>query len=253
MECVVTVKTAYVIGSYYGGEVLERQLRLLHEDRNGGIFVWYQLQENPPRGFSTVYNKLINMAFGEGFDRVWICNDDITMDVAGFKCSEQVLADDPTIGVVFPVEIMTDAGGEFTLLPTTGARVTAEEAATEGADQVERLFAGFACACVTRESWTAVGQMDEGIGRGYAEDLDWGLRCWKAGFRVVNYRRAQFRHVRGNTFSRLIRDAKWSEERSRESCVKAQEKWPFLWRENDEQILARLHAWYDEARKERTA
>jgi GT2 family glycosyltransferase len=245
------VSVCYVIGTYYGGgAVLEEQLRCLRTARgHGSVILWDLAAEKPPRGFSVTYNQLMEWACQTGADRIWMFNDDIAIDMASLICAESVL-DDPTVGAVFPVEIMTDAssGEQFTLSPADGHRMSRQEALTKGPDLVERLFPGFACVCIPAKVWKFVGPMDESIGRGYAEDLDWGLRCWKSGYRVVNYRRATFWHQRGGTFGRLIKEGLWSEEESRESCLKAQAKWPFLWRENDEQILARLHAWYAEAR-----
>lgn len=246
-------KTAFTISSFYGGERLQK---LCQNIRNAACFEDYSLfvhehlgDARSPRSFTSIFNSLVGAAFADpNCQFVWILNDDILPQERCLLSTYETIANDPTIGAIYPTEGWLENGEIVTLLPFTGKPATIREAMEFGEPFIEQVYAGFACACIRRETWEAVGPMEEFSG-GYCEDLDWGIRAWRAGWRIVNHRRAWFLHERGGTFVKLIADGKLEKEMPYKSADQAQAKWPFLWKEDGTLILKRLKGWYDEARK----
>lgn len=248
-------RSTLCIGSYYQHEEYRALLDMLAEDLEHddySILVCEQRgASKTPSGFSAIYNRLVNCAFADpDCQFAWLLNDDACPAPDCLEETEALLAADPTIGVAFPIEAWVEDGNWVTMMPVTGKLVTIWDALEAGEETFEQVYAGFACACITREAWEAVGQMDESLGKGYAEDLDWGIRCWKAGFRVVNYRRQWFKHKRGATFNKLTEEGKFRKEEPYEAADLAKKKWPWLWTgEPFEQTMSRLHDFYKEGRR----
>ena len=216
-------------------------------------------QRTQPPGFSHTYNLLINAAFADPeCEFVWVLNDDVSLLVVDLKRAERTMRSDPTIGVVFPTEIWSEEEavlmpwGEretVTMMPFTGERVSEHEARHREPELVEQIFAGFACCLIRRAAWEAVGPL-ETFGLGYSEDADWGVRCWKAGFRVVNDRRAFFMHERGATFNALVKVGVMKAEDPYKAADRLKDKWPFFWGKlSAEESMAVLKGWYEEARR----
>lgn len=141
-------------------------------------------------------------------------------------------------------------------MPGSGKWATYEDLMSCGARYplMESIYASFACACVRREVWEKVGPMDETLGLGYGEDLDYGIRTWQAGWRVMNYRKAFFFHERGKTFQRLIDAGVVGPNMPKESAARCKAKWPFLWPNDgrtpdkiDRATLDMLRDWRDKA------
>lgn len=216
-------------------------------------------QRTQPHGFSHTYNLLINAAFSDPeCECVWVLNDDVAVLSADLQRAETTMRSDPTIGLVFPTELWKESslrddgmvGHELvTMMPFTGERVTAQEARERGPELVEQIFGGFACCLIRRAAWEAVGPL-EVFGLGYSEDASFGVRCWKAGFRVVNDRRAFFAHERGATFNTLVKEGVMKAEDPYKAAEMLKEKWPFFWGKlSAEESMAVLRGWYEEARR----
>lgn len=215
-------KTYFCVASYYGGYAgLSAHLKSLP---NNSYSTLINEQFGPDReimGFARVYNILVNAAFADPVCKyVWIMGDDVLPVGNCLAETQTVIEFDTTIGVVFPMENIQH-GLDYS--------------------KSEQLFATFACVCIRREAWEKVGPMDETIGRGYAEDLDWGLRCWKAGFRVVQYRREWYHHTKGTTYNMLVKEGKYAPSEPYDAADKVKARYPFLWSgESDESIIAKI-------------
>lgn len=243
------MKIYYCIGSFYGGQRLDTLLDALRSRTGPSYSILVDEQrgvDRQPRGFANVYNALLACAFTDPqCDIAWIMGDDVIPVGDCLELTESFLS--PTVGAVFPVEAWGTP--PMTIIPFgDGKQVPIAEALKQGPAAIEQVFAGFACACVSRQAWQAVGHMDPSLGLGYCEDLDWGLRCWQAGFKVLNYRRAWFHHERGATFNQMIQDGLFTKEAPYEAAELAKVKWSFLWKDTNEEIMTRLRSWYDAAR-----
>lgn len=250
-------KTYFVIGSYFGGKrlglLLDRLDGVPHPDF--AVLVNNQCgSERTPSGFTAIYNPLITAAFADkNCERVWILGDDVLPQFDCLVNTEEILKNDPTVGVIFPVEAwrVPDSIPQ-TVMPFTGVGINIVSAMQEGPEQIEQIFAGFACACITHAAWTAVGPMDESLGKGYCEDMDWGLRCWLAGYRVVNYRREYFLHERGATYNQLVADGQFAAQEPYDAGNRLKAKWAGrfkLWESTAEELLATLKEAYMNARQ----
>lgn len=245
-------KVYICIGSYYGGLRLENLVRSLHQEDFDDFAILSNEQcgaNRKPSGFARIYNNLLTAAFLDpACEYAWVLGDDVKP--LGLATVQREIARDQTIGALFPVEAWRDDKNMLvTSLPFSGKIVPVDEALTEGPDQIEQLFAGFACACISRAAWRAVGPMDESLGRGYCEDLDWGIRLWHSGYRVVNYRRMWFLHERGGTYNRLVTENLFRKEEPYEAAERVKAKWPWLWSsESTEATMTRLREAYQKAR-----
>lgn len=244
------MNTAVVVGSLYGiGPLLPNQIKHALSRPFSLLIDWQFGQESSPRGFPKTYNRLINAAFADLDCRyVWILGDDVEPLAGSLEETQQEMERDPSIGAIFPVEYWPGKDGPATVMPFTGEAVQIKNVPREPS-HIEQIFAGMACACIRREAWEAVGPLDETLGLGYCEDTDWGIRCWKAGWRVVNYRRAFFLHQRGATFNRLVADGVMDAKEPYRAADKLKEKWPFMWRDDAHTIMQMLRQWQEEAKE----
>jgi GT2 family glycosyltransferase len=253
--------TYFVIGSYYqhqGYHDLLEHLRDTHDacrpwDDYAILSSEQRGSNRKPRGFSATYNQLVRCALSDPECRyIWLLTDDAIPMGDCLGETQDLLASDPTIGACFPVEAWKEEGKFVTMLPVIGTKFPIEDALVIGDPTFEQVFAGFACVCIRRDAFDRVGVMDESLGKGYAEDLDWGIRCWRGGYRIVNYRRAWFRHERGRTFNALTADGLFGKNEPYEAADLAKEKWPWLWSgETFEDTMNRLRGWYEQARSAR--
>lgn len=250
-------KLYFCIGSFYNDPISLMQHIVASDLPSYSMLVNYQRgPEREIAGFARIYNNLLKCAFADPIcERAWIMGDDILPMGNCLRDTEACLMSDPTIGIVFPVEAWAEPGSEplsgrtVTIVPPNGEKIDIDMAINSGLVDFEQLFAGFACACISRLAFETIGLMDESIGLGYAEDLDYGIRCWKAGFRIVNYRRAWFWHARGATYERLIKEGKLGKNAPYEAAERAKQKWPWLWNgEPFEETMTRMKNWYAEAR-----
>lgn len=246
--------TYAVVGRLYEGGAFS--MWNYFSKRPVSILVNYQRNQiGNPQGFPKVYNRLIRAAFSDPDCRyVWIINDDAHPQAGSLEETQLALEADPTIGIVFPVENWKDGDKVGGFMPWSGKWADHEDLRLFGDRHplVESMYASFACACVRREVWEKVGEMDETLGLGYGEDLDYGIRTWKAGWRVVNYRKAFFFHERGKTFNRLIEAGVVGHNMPEESAARCKAKWPFLWPNDgrsqdaiDRATLDMLREWMD--------
>lgn len=234
--------TYFCIGSYYGGGRTDELVRSL---RNSGIPNYSILiNEQDGKGrvsFATTYNALLNCAFADPeCEFAWALGDDIFLGM-GTLAKTQARMVNKEIGIIAPSEGWLENGVPVTYVPFTNEKKRADLAMAD--EEIDNIFTGYACACIRREAWEAVGPLDEALGRGYGEDLDWGVRCWQARFRCANWRGEWFLHTRGGTYGQLIKEGKFGEGESYEAAERAKIKWPFLWRESSEDTLKRLQNW----------
>ena len=240
-----------VIGSFYGGPNLNKLLSELPELLKG--YDWNLLLnrqfDSYPRGFAVVYNQLVNAAFTDHDAKyVWILNDDVLPTGNALRTCMATMDADPTIGSIFPTEIWNECGKVRALNPLPKDRrydIPADEAMKTGPELLEHIYATGACMCVSFDAWHAVGEMDESLGRGYGEDLDWGIRCWRAGFRVVNHRRSQFWHVRSATFDRIKAEGRLKVEDDGIKNGRVTAKYPFITELGEEEAMKMLRDEYD--------
>lgn len=250
-------KTYVVIGSLgdRGKKRLDVLLPYLRSTRsNTNILVNWQIgQDEAPRGFARAYNSLLTGAFADPECQfAWILGDDVMPFDSCLADTQMLMELDPTIGAMYPVEAW---GANITMLPFDGKVVPIEAALST--TNIEQIFPGMACCCLSRAAWEAVGPIDEQIGLGYGEDFDWGIRCWKAGYRVVNYRGAYFHHQRGATYNQLIADGVIDKNMPYEAADALKRKWPELelWKDQDPastSLLNKLRTLYQESRAGRT-
>jgi hypothetical protein len=240
-----------VIGSL-GDSGKARLDKLVPDLEVGGDFNvltnWQRNQDSAPRGFAHAYNRLLIGAFSDPECQfAWILGDDVFPFTGALTVTQEIMEADPTIGIIFPVECW---GGvpAITMLPFSGKVVSINDALNNAS--IEHLFAGMACCCISRAAWEAVGPIDEALGLGYGEDFDWGIRCWLAGFRVVNYRGAAFHHLRGATYNRLIEAGAIAPDMPYRSADALKVKWKELplWDGDGSKLLAVLKEHYQRSR-----
>lgn len=143
-------------------------------------------------------------------DYVCVLDSDTVVNQAAFESMAWALTSDPSIGVIGPT--MANSSGEIQLsgraLPTLGIKLgkacplrgiakRAAEAECPSAPVVDGLqdvgYLLSACWLMPRSSLEHVGLLDEAIF--YApEDVDWCLRCHRAGLRVVRCHEAHIIH-----------------------------------------------------------
>lgn len=246
-------KTYFLIGSYYGGGRLQDLLDIVRGtqlDDYAILALEQRGEKRVPRGFSPIYNSLAALAVRDpACEVLWFLNDDILPKQDCFVATQRFLTSAPDVGVAFPVEAWHEPGFSepVTLLPFSGEKTTIYEALHRAQYKpIDQIFAGFACVAIKREVWQTVGELGE-FALGYCEDLDWGVRCWQAGYRIANWRGSWFQHERGGTFNRLVNDGTIKAEMPYEAAKLVQQKWPFLWSEPPEETLTRLRNWQVEA------
>lgn len=76
------------------------------------------------------------------------------------------------------------------------------------------------CCAVRKAVWERVGPLDEGMGRGYGEDSDWGIRARKLGYKLVTVPNC-CKHFEGKTFT----DAKEKEALIERNLLRLKEKY----------------------------
>lgn len=245
------MRTYFVIGSFYGGPRLHALMTRMREVQldNFAILVNEQVAKEM-LGFAYIYNRLVACALSDPqCEYVWIMGDD---GIPQGDCIEQVqrvMEANPDVGAMLPVAAWNNPEGKLVSIhPVTQKELPLAEALAVEPDLVDQIFSGFSCVCISRAAWEATGPMDESLGRGYAEDLDWGVRAWRAGYRMVNYQRAWFMHECSATFSRMVAEGVFGKEEGHEAATRCQAKWPWLWREPPSDSVERLRRWYREAR-----
>ncbi len=174
------------------GQILER-----YEERFRNLHVTYRVKN---AGTTVPRNHALRSAIS-GMDYVCVLDSDTVVNQEAFEIMVAALSGDSSLGVVGP--LMADSAGHEQLsgrnLPTLtiklakaaplrAARAWAEAAEVPAAPVVggvrEVGYLLSACWVVPASVFDEVGFFDEAIF--YApEDVDWCLRCWKAGYRVA--------------------------------------------------------------------
>lgn len=256
--------TFFLVSSYYGGRRLQNLIERLREQiavyDNYTILVAEQRgARRTTRSFASIYNGLVQFALTDPACKyIWLLGDDVLPHAMCLYNTQQFLEEkDPNgeIGAVVPIEAWhetitqpTAGHGAVTMMSWTGEKLPIEEALQRPEEFIDTLFCGFACVCIRRKAWEAVGPMEE-FGLGYGEDLDHGIRMWQRGFRCGTYRREWFLHERGGTFNRLREEGITTPEMPYEAAAKVKEKYPWLWtNESQETIMGRLWGWFKHVR-----
>lgn len=232
------MKRAYVIiGSYYGGGELNRLLATLPSifDEAPG-YSWNVLLnrqfERAPRGYATVYNQLAHAAFrDQEAEFVWLVNDDVLPERRAFGVVMDAMARDESIASMSPMEQWTSDDGQVADAIFT----------CRGAGIIQEAISSYvSCACISRQAWSEIGPLDDSLGKGYCEDLDWSIRAWMHGFRVTVHRGVHHLHHRQMTLGRLINAGLLANEDNGQLNNRFLKKWPFVATESEEQIFERL-------------
>lgn len=256
------MRSYFCIGSFYGGYTLEALLEHLANlpcPQEHCLLVHRQYTKEP-LGFSKVYNALVESAlYDPDCDIIWIVGDDVLPVGDCIRQTERVLRENPDAAAVFPVEawIPDQSGGDgaqpyyMSLEPFTGRVLRIPEDLKN--ETIEQIFAGFALVAIRRKAWDEIGSLDESLGRGYCEDLDWGLRAWHSGWRCLNYRNAWFKHGRGATYNKLVADGLFGADEPAQAALRVQEKWSpvGLWRSPAEDVMRYLRARREQAREKK--
>ena len=246
-------KIYFVIASYYGGQRLERILNHIRSLPLEDFTILTNEQcgeKRPVLGVPLLYNALHKAALHDpNCQYIWQLGDDIEpLPNCIVQCQEEIEKDN-TIGVLFPLEAWTEKGVVSGLDHTNNTFKPIEELITSGQSHVEYHFPWLTCTVMRRDTLESVGPLDESIGRGYCEDLDWGIRCWQAGWRVVLYRRTYYLHARGATYDQLQKEGKFGSQEPYEAADRVKKKWPFLWRETNEWIIKHCREMREECLK----
>ena len=181
--------------------ILER-----YDDMCPNVHVSYRTNND---GTTVPRNHALRYAIA-GTDYICILDSDTVVNQAAFEIMTNTLAEHPSLGVVGPT-MVNSAGSKqlsgrnfptFTIklakvIPVGAVRRWAENAEvptselSQGIQKVGYLLS--ACWLVSSSVFAEVGLFDESIF--YApEDVDWCLRCWKAGFQVAFVPRARIIH-----------------------------------------------------------
>ena len=241
------VTSYFLIGSYYDEERLDRLRRKIVEMSHPDFSLVINEQRGSarkPKGYARVYNALVKVALADpDCEFIWLLGDDVSFSGDIFTGIEQLMRNDPTIGAMTPTEAWVAKGTDSTLVTVDRAGTT-EIAIRERLDGTleDLVFAGFAFVCIRRAACEAVGPMDESLGKGYCEDLDWGIRCWQVGYRCVSTRSFYFQHERGATFNQLVKEGLYGAQEPYETADRAKVKWPFLWAESNDATVERMRA-----------
>lgn len=241
-------KRVYVtIASFFGGQGLNGLLAILNnqilalKDRYDFNVLINRQYDSYPRGFPAAFNQMMNAAFTDpGAAYAWLASDDVT---PGDYCLDVVLdamEKDPSIGAMSPTEFWADGPSPMAV---TSARFNIGQT-----DVWEHVYNYFSLVCISREAWQTVGPMDESLGRGYCEDIDWCIRCWRKGFRVTSHHRVQQLHDHQRTYKQIANKCPLKDEDNGFKNGIFQKRYPFFETDTEQDILNRMRADYEQAR-----
>ena len=117
-----------------------------------------------------------------------------------------------------------------------------------GPQIVETLFPAINCAVIRVDAFIDTGGFDAMLEWGHFGDVDWGIRCWKAGWRVVQYGLEQFLHEGGSTFKQMAKEGKFEHALEYKAAEQLKEKWPFMWRDSENEVMGTLRREFHERR-----
>jgi len=189
----------------------ETRLFVVSEEASGA---GRRIQAEPGDGFARRANLGIAAARAEGFDRIFLFNDDAEV-LPG--CLEELsrTLDGTRIGIAgaqllnWSEDTVQQAGIR---VDTRTGRI--HEIARRPSDRWERVDAvGGAAMAIDGRCWEQLGGFDERF-TFYFEDIDFCLRAKQAGWGVVLCPRARVRHRGGGTRSRRSPEAAWHLGRS---------------------------------------
>ena len=159
------------------------------------------LRQKRNRGFAGGCNVGIRWAVRNGFDYVWLLNNDTVVDPASVDELIQVMTDDPSVGMVGAVmyywsdpERIQIAGGFIDPETSQGGMLGRNEldrGQFNGVRDVDYVSGG--ASLVRVKAIKEVGLLDERFFM-YYEDTDWGLRMRARGWRVVTNSAAKVWH-----------------------------------------------------------
>lgn len=218
----------FIVPSFYGGAGLKRTLAALRAYAGSDYALLVNEQRGGPTrvpiGCGVLFNGMIESALHDRRCRlVWTVADDAVPQPGAVDAVHRAMEADPTIGAASPREV---GPGE-------------EDSGGEGLGEL--VTPALNCCCVRREAWETVGPLDESYELGYYHDIDWGIRCWRSGFRVVQVGSAAFLHERAATYTRMHAEGLFDADTlPYRAAERAKERWPFLWKMGDDEMLGML-------------
>ncbi len=164
-----------------------------------------------PRGFAANVNPALEQVWSTGADTVVCVNFDLEMDPDVPARLAAALASDPTLALVGAVLTSPNGAPAFSVgrPPTSLKELTRAAGLRSGRPQrlvravlsrlpawrarnaagtasrllVAEEYLPWTCLAVRRDAWEQVGPLDERFAM-YAEDMDWGRRAARAGWRA---------------------------------------------------------------------
>jgi GT2 family glycosyltransferase len=221
--------TYFIIGSFYGGERLNDLLHLLRKFNHHDYGILLNEQRGfakTPIGIAVIFNQLVNAAlYDKKCKFIWTIGDDAVPQGMALENTQTWMSENPEVGCAFPKE-MTRGQPKFPHLKDNTVDWN--------------VYPSLNCSIIRREAWEAIGGMDESLPYGQLQDLDWGVRCWYAGFQVVQYGYEWFEHEKESTYAQLAKEGLYDFNNVYKAAESIKNKWPFFWRDSHEAVMEML-------------
>lgn len=168
-------------------------------------------------GFAAGNNRGLRAATG---DVVVLLNQDTVVQPGWLTALVQALASDPRRGIVggkalYPDGRIQHAGG-YVDAQGNGAHYGYRQKDEGQFEQVREVdFVTGAALAISRAALAAVGDLDEGFGLAYWEDVDWCYRVRAAGFQVVYVPQAVLIHKEASMAARVSHEGMYELQRNR--------------------------------------
>ena len=189
------------------------------------------IRPETPQGFAANGNLLLREARAHGADLFFMNND--LVFTRGWL--EPLLADRAALFSPMSNAQVTGSAGRFTLQPFMDLEdYTGHEAAVDAiAEQLRASSSGyrmtpsvaFFCIRIPRAVYEAVGDFDEGFGRGGGEDRDYAARAWLAGIPQEFALQSFVLHFQGKSTWRGAETPEQQQARDAQYTQAFQKKW----------------------------
>jgi hypothetical protein len=227
-------KVYFIVGSYFGGERLTSVLNEIRASNLPSFNILVNEQcgsYKRPAGVSKVWNGLINAAmYDPECKYIWFIADDVSKINHAIELTTALIDSNPDIGCAFPQE-MTNGVPKLSQI---AGKIT------------DFIYPMLNCAVVGRHALDSISHLkeyysyfDEAYPYGQYQDIDFGLRLWRMGWKVVQNGYTTFEHEREGTYSKLPIDLYNHGEALEAAGKRLQEKWPF-WNKLPEDIVLEM-------------
>jgi hypothetical protein len=178
-------------------------------------------------GFAGGNNVGLKYAAEHGADYMVLLNNDIKVPPDFLDAMLEAAESDPAIGMLGPAvhdfeDRPNNIGWRFNPRWGYSVRVRLEEA--DGRDVVDVQTISGCALMVRRTVYEEIGGLDERLFL-LVEDVDWGLRCREAGWRVVTAVRAKLWHLNCGTLVRRSSGRLYYEYRNSLLVMRRHAKW----------------------------